>query len=596
MNYDCCIAEGILVCTIQADRDLANPVFCFSGMAPLGPVRGGVLIRALGSYTEVQLPDLAAGQSHEVHIRYRDGFTPANRAWMPLGPYLRVGRELVPLPPTKAGRQAPKPKDHGSFEGLPTVPQPQSWAPARGQLSVDGFAFEDTALGAVAALAERQGKSFRGKQTLTLTDKDLPQDAYEIDITPDGVHVAASSYGGRFYAGITLMILLGQGPISCGKIKDAPRFGWRGQHLDTARHYYAPQTILALLDLMAMLKLNRFHWHFADDEAFRIEIDSVPELWQKTALRGEGQPLPGLFSGKPVEGGTYAKEVVRDIITHAKALNIEVLPEIEAPAHALAITTLFPDTRDPDDTGQECSVQGYRGNALNPAMPRTWELLEAITREIGDLFPFDHIHLGCDELPEDTWMGSPRARDLMAQQGLETTKDLQGWTIARLAAIAVDNGQRPAAWEEAAQGACGGIGHDAILFSWTGQGPGLDAARAGYDVVMTPAQHVYLDMAHTSDRDDWGASWAAFVDLEDTVSWDPVPDPALADRIIGVQGAFWSEFTTDDTQMWPMLMPRMLGVSAMAWQTDPPSGSDIRQLAAFYEVDGNGALLAGFRL
>ena len=180
---------------------------------------------------------------------------------------------------------------------------------------------------------------------------------------------------------------------------------------------------------------------------------------------------------------------------------------------------------------------------------------------------------------------------LMAEHGLETTQDLQGWTIAKLAQMTVANGQRPAAWEEAAQGSNGGIGHGAILFSWTGQGPGLDAARAGYDVVMTPAQHLYFDMAHTDDVRDWGANWAAYVDLADTINWDPVPDPALSDRILGVQGAFWSEFTTQDAQIWPMLMPRMLGLSAMAWQKDAPSEAEFMPRTTLYDVTASGRLV-----
>jgi len=590
MQYECRIDGERLICKLIADRDLAAPVFCFSGMAPLAPVSGGTLQRSVGSYTEIALPDLAKGTAHEVQIKYQAGFKPANRAWMPLGPYLQVGDETIILPPTPAGR-VPAPKaEPGAINGLPIVPQPSEWYPTTGAVKTNGFAFQDDALLAVAELAGRQGQSFAGSLPVTVKTAEMPQDAYTLDITQDGVTLSASSYGGRFYAGITLLSLLQQGPLPCGKIVDKPRFGWRGQHLDTARHFYQPETIHALLDLMAMLKMNRFHWHFADDEAFRIEIDSIPRLWQETALRGQGQALPGLFNGAPVEGGTYSKQDVRDIITHAKQLNIEVLPEIEAPAHALAITTLYPKTRDPEDTGTETSVQGYAGNALNPAMPKTWEVLESIVYEIGQLFPFGHIHLGCDELPADTWMNSPKARRLMAEHGLDSTHDLQGWTIAKLATFARARGLQPAAWEEAAQGCQGGIGNDAILFSWTGQGPGLDAARAGYDVVMTPAQHVYLDMAHTDDPDDWGASWAAFVDLKDTVNWNPVPDETLRDRIIGVQGAFWSEFTTADVQLWPMLMPRMLGVSAMAWQEVPPAPNNLAALANIYAVNDSGKL------
>lgn len=590
MKYACRIQDDLLVCTLKPDRPLSDAVFCFSGLAPLVPVNGGALIKSLGSYTEIALPEISAQETHEVSIKYAQGHRPANRAWMPLGPYLRIGDEIIELPPTPAGRRVENVKSPQAHSLIPLVPQPEIWKPAGDTIEIDGVQIEGAALQSVAALADRQGMVFRGSHPVRLQDEDLPQDAYRLMIDADAITISASSEGGQFYAGVTLLMLLRQVSVPCGEIYDAPRFGWRGQHLDTARHFYEPESILALLDLMALLKLNRFHWHFADDEAFRIDLETLPELTEKTALRGDGQFLPGLFNGAPVQGGSYSKDTVRQIISHAAALNIEILPEIEAPAHALALAAIYPETRDPIDTGTETSVQGYTANVLNPAMPKTWDILEKMVDEVGALFPFGHLHLGCDELPEHTWMGSPKARALMAQHGLKTTQDLQGWTIAKLAAYAVAQGLRPAAWEEAAQGSKGGIGNNAILFSWTGQGPGLDAARAGYDVVMTPAQHLYFDMAYTNDPDDWGASWAAFVDLPDTVNWDPVPDSRLSDQVIGVQGAFWSEFTTEDGQMWPMLMPRMLGLAMMAWQRDRPEITDLLALAPSFAVNSVGRI------
>ncbi len=589
MKYDCRIDGDQLICSLTADRDLVAPVFCCAGMAPLEPISGGSLKTALGSYVEITLPDLRADQPHELRIAYAGGFTPANRAWLPMGPHLDTALGTIELTPGPLGRKTTQPAPQ-KVEGLPLVPQPGHWAPTGDHLETEGFSFDDPALTAVTELAQRQALPFAGPTPVTLLKGDLPEDAYALDIQQEGITLTANSSGGRFYGGITLLTLLQHGPLPCGRIEDAPRFGWRGQHLDTARHFYEVETILKLLDLMAILKLNRFHWHFADDEAFRLEIDSLPELWQKTALRGRDQVLPGLFSGAPVAGGSYSKADAQRIIDHARALNIEVLPEIEAPAHALALTTLYPDTLDPGDNGDETSVQGYKRNALNPAMPRSWEIWEAMVEEVGALFPFNHIHLGCDELAEGTWMSSPKARALMAEHGLETTNDLQGWTIEKLAAFAAAQGLRPAAWEEAARGSQGGIGNDAILFSWTGQGPGLEAARKGHDVVMTPGQHVYLDMAHTDDPDDWGASWAAFIDLADTIAWDPVPDPALSDRIIGVQGTFWSEFTTQDNQIWPMLMPRMLGISMMCWQEARPETEMLSTLATRYALSETGQI------
>lgn len=586
MHYSCQIEGDRIACTITADRDIPAPVFCFSGMAPLTAVEGGTRLRGMGSFTEVALPDLIAGQPHKGILFYIGGYKPANRAWLPLGPYLRVDGQVIELPWDAGGARWHIPAPTGTAKGLPILPQPQGWTPVGGSVAVQGFACDDPAFAAANDLAMRRGWSFAGAFPVRIEKAELAPDAYTIDISQNGVVVCADSYGGRFYAAVTLLMLLQAGPLPLGRIADAPRFGWRGQHLDTARHYYQPQTLFDLLDVMALLKLNRFHWHFADDETFRLEIDSYPELWQKTRFCGEGEMLPALFAGAPHAGGSYSKQVARQIIAHAKALNIEVMPEIEIPGHAVAFTHVFPDTRDPADNGAEVSVQGYQANAINPAMPRTWEILPKLIQEVGTLFPFSHLHLGCDELATDTWMGSPAARALMAQEGLETTADLQGWMMDRLASYAKGIGLRPAAWEEAAKGGNGGIGNGAILFSWTGQGPGLDAARAGYDVVMCPAQNAYLDMAHTNDLDDWGASWAAFVSLEDTVNWTPVPDPALAERIIGVQGTFWSEFTTRDSDLWPMLIPRIFGVAAQAWQKDRITASDLADLSAQHPLLG----------
>lgn len=597
MQFGCIIEGDELHCTITTDRDFDAPVLCFGSMVPMTVRAGGERLGGTAGYTEVLLPDLAANTPHVLRLAYLD-FEPANRAWMPLGPYLREPSGCTVLPPVVSGVNSQPVADVGLYDGLRLVPQPSEWTAGADTITTTGFYATDDAFIAVNAIAQRQnlGDFLVDKGlAVTLFHEELPPDAYRLEITNTGVTLFANSYGGRFYGAITLLTLLHThaGALPCGTIKDEPRFEWRGQHLDCARHFYQPASIHNLLDVMALLKLNRFHWHFADDEAFRLQVDCYPELWQKTALAGEGHMLPGLFSGGPESGGSYSKQDAEDVIARAKSLNIEVLPEIEVPAHAFALAQVFPDVRDPADTGTEISIQGYPANVMNPAMPKTWEVLSALACETGDLFPFGHLHLGCDELPKDAWMGSPAARALMDAEGLKTSKDLQGWTMSRLAGLVCANGQRPAAWEEAAQGSNGGIGHNAILFSWTAQGPGLAAARAGYDVVMTPAQHVYLDMAATSDLDDWGANWATYLSLADTIAWEPVPldEPELAQNIIGVQGAFWSEFTTQDHQIWPMLLPRLLGVAAKAWQTPHMDASDLKKLA--FTLGKTWPLLAG---
>ena len=241
--------------------------------------------------------------------------------------------------------------------------------------------------------------------------------------------------------------------------------------------------------------------------------------------------------------------------------------------------------RDPGDNSQAYSVQGYADNSLNPAMSETWKLVEPLCLEVAAMFPFGMVHLGCDELPPAAWSASPAVAALKAEHGLESRDDVQGWMMERLAGMLERAGYRPAAWEEAAKGANGGLGHGALLFSWTGQGPGIEAARAGYDVVMCPAQNVYFDMAHTADPGDWGTAWAAIVGLEDVINWRPVPKGAedVAERIVGVQGCFWSEFTTEDREMEPMLAPRILGMANKGWDIgDRVDGPALRALAQAY--------------
>ena len=600
IQFSCRITDKSLHCTITSNEDLKAPVFCCSGMAPLAVIEGGTQLTGTGGYAEIALPDLSACVTHEFTLIYQQGFTPANRAWMPLGPYLRSNNKLIEFSVDYSGYRSQSSASasvpSAALPPLRMVPQPLAWHSHNETVNIDGVAFNilaghHDALTAVDELAKRRNFcQFNNPDSIEVTIKNesLPADAYRLTIAQDSIQITADSYGGQFYAGITLLSLMHNhnGKLPCGVIYDEPRFGWRGQHLDTARHFYQTRTIRDLLDLLALLKLNRFHWHFADDEAFRLELDCYPELCQKTRLRGEGHLLPALFSGATEAGGSYSKTDAQALIAHAKALNIEIQPEIEAPAHALAITRLYPETLDPDDTGDEVSVQGYTKNVLNPAMPATWEILNNIVKEVGSLFPFNHLHLGCDELPPDTWMGSPAAQRLMADEGLNSTEDLCGWTMSKLAATVTENGQRPCAWEEAARGSNGGIGHNAILFSWTGQSAGLEAAGKGYDVVMCPAQNVYLDMAHSSDTDDWGANWAAYISLKDTIAWNPVPEVDTAANIIGVQGAFWGEFTTKDEQMWPMLLPRILGIAVKAWQTDDISLEALESLSQYYRCGG----------
>lgn len=593
LTFDAHIVGTEIHCEIGSDTAISAPVFCCSNYVPSRVVSGGTLVRTVAGYTEVALPNIPAGGSvHFVMAYLEPDFAPKNRAWLPLGPYLRTKTGPVPLPSTEIGVRVdlPPPRTAPDYDGLRLVPQPTAWAAATGMVAAPGFVCDDPRLKAVDDLAHRLNLGpflSDGVRLRVKTDTNMAEEGYVLTIAPDGVTATVSGDAGLFRAAVTLLTLreTHEGNLPCGTITDAPRFGWRGQHLDCARHFYSVETILRLLDLLALLKLNRFHWHFSDDEAFRVEVTCAPELWQRTAIRGEGCLVPGVYGGGIRAGGSYSKADVARIVERARALHIEVLPEIEVPAHGYALNVARHGMRDPGDNSMAVSVHGYPDNVVNPAMPDTWALLEPLALEVAAMFPIGILHLGCDELPPAAWSASPAVEALKSEHGLQTRDDVQGWMMSRLGGFLQDHGIRSAAWEEAAKGSNGGLGHGALLFSWTGQGPGIAAARAGYDVVMSPAQRIYFDMAHTSSPEDWGAAWAAYVALEDVMGWKPVPAGAedIAHRVVGVQGCFWSEFTTKDSEMEPMLAPRILGMANKGWdKNDAVDGVGIRSLAQSY--------------
>ncbi len=600
--------DGTITCELvsRLEYTVAEPVLCFSLLAPATAIDNCRVVDNTGGFTRLALNrSLEPGISLSFVIDYQSpDFKAANRAWLPLGCYLlndnaqvlevhgvtggvsqhidRVTVNSIAMPGQFA--VVPKPSHLRFSGGTQTI----------STLNISAAPEFRAAVTYIEALISRSGFesliSDNGTVSGVRSDLSLSPESYEIEVSTSTIAIAVSDEAGLFYALVTLLTMResGGGVIPVSKIEDTPRFCWRGQHLDCARHFYEVDTILRLLDLMAMLKLNRFHWHFSDDEAFRLQSDFASSLWQDTAYRGEGQLLPGLFGGGAgPTGGSYSKADVAKIIAHAKSLYIEVMPEIEYPAHALCVNRRFPYLRDKQDNGVEQSVQGYQHNVVNPAVPDTQAFFEKLCLEVGDLFPFSHIHLGGDELPDDSWNGSPMMDSFKSKHQLVTKEDVQGYAMHELAVKVRANNLVPCAWEESGRGAGGGIQNDAILFLWQGVQKFEQLASMGYRCVLSPAQHTYFDMAHTSDKSDWGANWAATVSLADTVNWEPVPDnlERYADKCLGVQGAFWSEFTTRDKEMEAMIAPRILGVACKAWcKKGAVSREEILSLARSYEV------------
>ncbi|MCR4266122.1 beta-N-acetylhexosaminidase [Nitratireductor sp. ZSWI3] len=404
----------------------------------------------------------------------------------------------------------------------------------------------------------------------------LRDGAYRIAFARDGITLSAGGEDGYRHGFITLgQMLRGarQRPRDfalpeAGTIDDEPRFGWRGAHLDVARQFYAMQDVVDFLDCLAWNKLNRFHMHLNDDEAWRLEIPRFPALTEKAAFRGVGEILPPLL-GTPAErtGGFYTGDDIRALVAHGLSLGIEIIPEIDIPGHCHCVLEVLPELRDPGETGVYRSVQYFPNNALNPAVEATWDFLAAVFDRLVELFPARHLHAGADEVAEGAWLGSPLAVALGERLfGKAETFTLQSHFLKRVQEMLRARGRDIAVWEEAALG--GGLDAEgALLVAWRESKSGRALAEQGYRVVLAPAEHYYFDMARSAEWWEPGASWAGTVSLRDTYDYDPGSDwpDALKPQLAGVQSCLWSENLSLPGLFTHLVYPRLSAMAEGAW-------------------------------
>ncbi len=406
-------------------------------------------------------------------------------------------------------------------------------------------------------------------------DPALPPEGYRLTFGP-AITLAASAEAGRRWGLVTLAQMLhgaftdpAFGFPATGTVEDAPRYGWRGCHLDVARHFWSLDEVKRVVDILAWHKLNLFHWHLTDDEGWRAEVRAYPELTAAGAHRSADTPgmLPQLGDGPDRQGGFYTQDQMRAVVAHAAALGIEVMPEIETPGHAACVLAALPFLVDPDEPADSYApVQGYPNNSWNPGVPETFTVLERIIDELCAIFPSRHFHIGGDEVARNAWMESPKARVLMQREGLAGTFELQSWFLRRIKDMLTARGKVLVGWNEVAHG--GGVPpQDTLLMAWEKPEVGIDLARSGYDVVMTPGQAYYLDMVQGPDWLENGAGWAGPVPPAQTYGYEAEGDfpDALRPRMRGIQACIWCEhFTTRD---WfnDLVFPRLPAVAEAGW-------------------------------
>jgi len=599
--------DGQFCSTLKNSSDiiLDNFLICFSLLAPLNSIDNCHVTNQVGGYVEISQHNkssLLPGQDWSFKYAYEySRHKPMNHTWGPQGVFLKLhDGSIISVYVNDLNFQTLSPKapiaknifDKSFDISLRLVPHPCEWIPSAGVCNLSqplNLLFDDSeiitsAVSSASELGKRLNLDIYSSNNITdfidsnttliiKVQKHILSSSYILVITSDVIELTASDEQGLFYGLVTLLQLnqTYHKLIPCGTINDQPRFNWRGQHLDCARHFYAVESILKLLDLMCLFKLNKFHWHGTDDESFRFKLDSNPELATATAKRGDSLLVPPIFgSGPSPTGGSYDSSDINRIIERASSNYIDVMPEFDLPGHNLSLIQLFPSTRDPRDKSNEVSVQGYFKNTLNPAMPDTYSIIEPLIDDLCNLFPGEYIHLGGDEMPPDSWTESPEVNDLKKKYNLQTNKDVLSWFINKLSARVESNGKKTATWQEAEDGSYLEKKSDKLLFAWQNLESGYKLARKGFKVVLCPAEHIYFDMAQSQTYSDRGVNWAAIVSLEDTVDWQIIPsdEPELESNIEGIQGHLWSETITQDSHMEAMLCPRIIGLSESAWTPD----------------------------
>ena len=436
------------------------------------------------------------------------------------------------------------------------------------------------------------GKTVKSSINFKIVDLPLGDEGYQLLVKKDIIEVTAATTKGLFWAMQSLRQLLpteieSRMPINRQSwqipqvmISDEPRFAYRGMHLDVSRHFFDVAFVKRYIDWLAMHKFNVFQWHLTDDQGWRIAIDAYPKLTTIGATRpntivGHTYDYKPLFDNQPVSG-FYTKAQIKEVIEYAKARHIEVIPEIDIPGHSTAILAAYPEL---SCHQQAVNVQAQFGIFEDVLCPRedVFEFLAVIYKEVAALFPSQYIHIGGDEVIKKQWLASPVVKNLMQQHNLTTPEQVQSYFIKRVAKIVQALDKKVIGWDEILEG---GVAEDAVIMSWRGTEGGIQAAKMGHQVIMSPYQYIYLD-AYQSRNLDEPKAIHGLSGLKHVYQYDPQPNHLTTEQqayIIGAQGALWTEYIKTPRHAEYMLFPRLSALAETLWSsTDNKSWPDYSQ-------------------
>ena len=424
------------------------------------------------------------------------------------------------------------------------------------------------------------GKGKNGATIILTIDKTIANaEGYKLDADAKQIRISGASAAGVFYGIQTLRKSL---PLVNGKaskvsvpavhIADAPRFAYRGTHLDVSRHFVTVDSVRQFIDMLALHNINRFHWHLTDDQGWRIEIKKYPLLTQIGSKRAQTVigHNSGKYDGKPY-GGFYTQQQIRDIVKYAADRYITIVPEIDLPGHMQAALAAYPDmgcTGGPYEVWQKWGVSD---NVLCAGNDKTLTFIDNVLKEITQLFPSKYIHVGGDECPKTQWQKCPKCQarikslNLEAKDGHSAEERLQSYIITHASNYLKSLGRNTIGWDEILEG---GLAEGATVMSWRGESGGIAAAKQHHDVVMTPNSYLYFDYYQSLDKANEPLAIGGYLPLETVYSYEPMPKELTADEarhIIGVQANIWTEYMPTFKQMQYMALPRMAALSEVQW-------------------------------
>ena len=478
-----------------------------------------------------------------------------------------------------------------SESDYPIIPKPASMEISDGRFLVDEntriFASEEvtreasllsemlsTGSGKEIPVEPATGNSQRGIY-LTLDENIEKDESYSLTVDHDKIEISAKTAKGIFYGIQSLRQLMppetenssvDELTIPAVQIQDEPRYAYRGMMLDVGRYFFPVDFVKKFIDLIALHKMNTFHWHLTEDQGWRIEIKKYPKLTEVGSVRKEtivGKNFDPYVGDGEEYGGFYTQEEVKDIVAYAQDKHVTIIPEIEMPGHSTAALAAYPELG--NDTGpyEVATAWGVKDQIYAPK-EKTFQFLKDVLTEVMELFPSKYIHIGGDEAPKKEWEESEQAQAVIEREGLKDEHELQSYFIQRIEKFLNANGRQIIGWDEILEG---GLAPNATVMSWRGMEGGIAAAKQGNDVIMTPTSHLYFDY-YQADPEDEPLAIGGNTPVKKVYSFEPTPEVLSeqeAEHVIGAQGNLWTEYISTPDYAEYMLLPRMSALAEVVW-------------------------------